>query len=80
MVIEHLRDVAEARSCTEIAAHFKRNFDVGGVINACEYLADRGLIGKVSTPVLLTKMSNVQVQELAFVYLDPQSGGDPDEF
>ena len=75
-LLEHLKEVGEARSATEIEAHFKRNFNVEGVITACEYLADRGLIGKVSTPVQLTKMSNVMVQELAFVYL----GEEPDEF
>ena len=65
-VIEYLREAGETRSCTEIQAHFKRNFDVGGVITACEYLADQGIIGKASTPVQLTKKSNVEVQELAF--------------
>jgi hypothetical protein len=69
LVLEHLEEVGEARSCTEIEAHFKRNFNVEGVTSACEYLADQGLIGKVSTPVQLTKKSNVLVQELAFVYL-----------
>jgi hypothetical protein len=34
------------------------------------------LIGKASTPVQLTKMSNVVVQELAFVHL----GEPPDVF
>ena len=47
-----------------------------GVTTACEYLADQGLIGKVSTPVQLTRKSNVLVQELAFVYM----GESPDEF
>ena len=75
-VLEHLREVGEARSATEIEAHFKRNFDVEGVTTACEYLADQGLIGKASTPVQLTKRSNVAVQELAFVHL----GEPPDEF
>ncbi len=75
-VVDHLREVGEARSCTEIETHFKRNFDVGGVTTACEYLADRGLIGKASVPVQLTKKSNVQVQELAFFY----TGDPPDEF
>ena len=65
-VIEHLREAGEARSCTEIEAYFKRNFDVSGVTTACEYLADQRLIGKASTPVRLTKKSNVEVQELAF--------------
>lgn len=68
-VIGHLREAGEARSCSDIEAHFKRNFDVIGVTTACEYLADQGLIGKASTPVRLTKRSNVEVQELAFFSL-----------
>jgi uncharacterized protein len=75
-VLDHLREVGEARSSTEIEAHFKRNFNVEGVTTACEYLADQGLIGKASTPVQLTKKSNVLVQELAFVF----AGEAPDEF
>jgi hypothetical protein len=74
-VMDHLREVGEARSCTEIESYFSRNLDVTGVITACEYLADQGLIGKASTPVQLTKKSNVRVQELAFFYTgDPLDG------
>ena len=76
LVIEHLRDVGEARSCTEIEDYFKRNFNIEGVTTACEYLSDQGLIGKASTPVRLTKKSNVGVQELAFFSL----GEPPDGF
>jgi predicted nucleotidyltransferase len=68
MVIDHLREAGEARSCTEIEDHFKRNFDVSGVTLACEYLADQGLIGKASITSHLTKKSNVEVQQLAFFY------------
>ncbi len=75
-VIDYLREVGEARSCTEIEDHFRRNFDVCSVTTACEYLADQGLIGKASLPVRLTRKSNVEVQELAFVYL----GGPRDGF
>jgi hypothetical protein len=74
-VIDHLRDAGEARSCTEIEDHFKRNYDVGGVTTACEYLADQGLIGKAATPVQLTRRSNVQVQELAFFYTGEPGDG-----
>ena len=74
-VIDHLREVGEARSCSEIEDYFKRNFDVEGVTTACEYLADQGLIGKASTPVRLTKKSNVEAQELAFFYLEEASDG-----
>jgi len=73
-LIGHLRDAGEARSCSDIEAHFKRNFDVEGVTIACEYLADLGLIGKASTPVHLTKKSNVEVQELAFFYVGDDRG------
>jgi hypothetical protein len=67
-VIDHLREVGEARSATEIEDHFQRNFGVEGVTAACEYLSDQGLIGKAPLPVRLTKRSNVDVEELAFFY------------
>src|SRR5262249_32286869 len=69
LVIDHLREVGEARSCIEIEDHFQRNHALGGVTLACEYLADQGLIGKASTSVHLTKKSNIEVQQLAFVYM-----------
>jgi predicted nucleotidyltransferase len=72
-VIDHLREVGEVRSCSEIDSHFERNFGVGGATAACEYLSDQGLIGKASTPVQLTKKSNIEVQELAFFYLEELS-------
>jgi predicted nucleotidyltransferase len=74
-VIDHLREVGEARSCTEIESHFEKTFDLSGVTAACEYLADQGLIGKASTPVQLTRKSNIDVQELAFFYLEERSHG-----
>ncbi|MBI3209627.1 MAG: hypothetical protein HYZ37_12115 [Candidatus Solibacter usitatus] len=74
-LLEHLREVGEARSSTEIEAHFKRNFNMEGVVTACEYLADQGLIGKASIAAQLTKRSNVMVQEQAFVYLERTRDG-----
>jgi hypothetical protein len=73
-LIDHLREVGEARSATEIEAHFQRNFNIEGIVSACEYLADRGVISAVSISSHLTKKSNIQVQELAFVHL----GATPD--
>jgi predicted nucleotidyltransferase len=65
-ILEHLTDVGEARSITEIDDHFRRNFGIDGVAIACEYLSDQGLIGKAPLPVRLTKLSNVDVNELGF--------------
>jgi len=73
LVSDYLREAGDARSCSEIEMHFKRNFDVSGVTTACEYLADQGLIGKGSTSVRLTKRSNIDVQELAFFYISSTS-------
>jgi uncharacterized protein len=75
-VLDHLREAGETRSATDLDDHFKRNFGVEGLATACEYLADQSLLGKVSVPLQLTRRSNVQVQELAFVDM----GDAPDEF
>jgi hypothetical protein len=75
LLLEHLRDVGETRSATEIESHFKRNFDISGATTACEYLADRGLLGKAGVTVRLTKKSNVPVQELAFFYGEEHQDG-----
>ena len=71
-VLEYLREAGEARSAARSRTHFKRHFNVEGVTTACEYLADQGLIGKASTPVRLTKKSNMDVQELAFFDMGSQ--------
>ena len=68
-IIEHLREVGETRSCTEINDYFRRSTGIEDVTTACEYLADQGLIGKASVSVQLTIRSNVEVQELAFFSL-----------
>ena len=73
-VLAYLRETGEARSCAELEHHFARHVGVSQVTTACEYLADQGLIGKVSAPARLTKRSNVGVQELAFVYLGDPAG------
>lgn len=75
LVVDHLREVGEPRSATEIARHFKKQFDVEGVTTVCEYLADMNVIGKTSTAVRLTKRSRVEMQELAFFYFSDGADG-----
>jgi uncharacterized protein len=81
-VLDHLRDIGEARSSSELETHFKKQLDVDDITTACEYLSDQGLIAKVALPARLTKKSNVDVQELAFVHLaalDPPNDPSPDD-
>ena len=68
LIIEHLKEVGEARSARELDNHFARHFNINHVTTACEYLADQHLIGKASLPVRLTKKSTIEVQELAFFW------------
>ena len=69
LALDYLRETGDTRSASDLEAYFSRNLDVEGVTGACEYLSDRGLISKVSTPLQLTKRSNISVQEMAFVYV-----------
>ena len=73
LVLEHLSEAGEARSCSELDDYFKRHYDVEAVVPACEYLATEGLIGKASLPLRLTKRSTAQVQELAFFAVEAGS-------
>lgn len=73
-LLDHLREVGEARSATDIEDHFVKNFGIESATMACEYLADQGLIGKAGVPVQLTRRSNVTVQELAFFDLSGPDG------
>lgn len=69
-VLEYLRAAfGEPRSATQIEHYFKRNFGINGISTACEWLSDIGRIEKASTPVKLTTRSQVQVDEVAFLYL-----------
>ncbi len=73
-VIEYLQEVGDVRSSRDLEDHFKKNFGISGITTVCEYLADLGMIGKASTPVLLTKRSNTSLEELAFFFSGPPDG------
>lgn len=69
-VLDYLRAAfGEPRSATQIEHYFQRNFGIRGITMACEWLSDIGRIEKASTPVKLTTRSQVQVDEVAFLYL-----------
>ena len=50
-VMEHLREVGEARSATEIEDALQAQLQCGRGDHGLEYLADQRLIAKASTPV-----------------------------
>lgn len=73
-LVEYLRDYGDIRSTRDIEDHFSKTYGIEGITTACEYLADAGVIDKASTPVLLTRRSNVTLQELAFFAPDGPDG------
>ena len=74
--LNYFQEAGEVRSASDIEHYFEKQMNVSCVTTACEYLADKRLISKAASPVKLTKLSNIEVQELAFFYM----GEPPDDF
>ena len=67
-VLEYLAAAGSVRSASEIETHFANTYDLPNISLACEWLADKEVITKVSSPVRLTDRSRVEFDEMAFYY------------
>ena len=67
-LLDYLASAGSFRSATEIEYWLANQMGIQGAITACEWLADKGVIAKVSTPVRLTTKSQTEFEELAFYY------------
>lgn len=67
-LLEFLAEVGAPRTVTELNDHFKKRAQMEFVGLACEWLADKGVIEKVSAPLRLTQKSRVSVEEAAYYY------------
>jgi hypothetical protein len=70
-LFDYLAEVAEPRSVTELDDHFRKRAQTEMISMACEWLADKGLIGRISAPLRLTEKSRVTVEEAAYYYDAP---------
>lgn len=70
-LFDYLSEEAEPRSVTELDDYFRKRAQTEMISLACEWLADKGLIGKVSAPLRLTEKSRVTVEEAAYYYDAP---------
>lgn len=68
-LFEYLADASEIRSAIDIEDFFKRNYGIEGLTIVCEFLADKGLIGKAAVAGRLTPKSTGPIEELAFFAL-----------
>ncbi len=69
-VLEYLAESRTVRSATDITDHFLKNMQIEGIDTVCEYLADEGIVRKLSSPVRVTEKSKISVEESAYYY-DP---------
>jgi predicted nucleotidyltransferase len=70
-VLSYLADAGGARSTTEINEHLKKRIQSDGLelfSATYEWLAGKGIIQKVSSPLRLTEKSQVTVDEAAYYY------------
>jgi RNA polymerase sigma factor (sigma-70 family) len=67
-ILDFLRDAGGIRSTTEIDEHFSRKAQVDSLALAYEWLADKDIIQKVSSPLRLNEKSKVTVEEASYYY------------
>jgi uncharacterized protein len=67
-ILEYLSQEGGIRTTTEINSYFKNQVQEHSLSNIYEWLADKGIIQKVPSPVRLTHKSQVTVDEAAYYY------------
>ncbi|MGH2352772.1 MAG: RNA polymerase sigma factor [Chloroflexota bacterium] len=67
-VLEHLREEGGVRTTTELNSYFSKQAPGASLSIAYEWLADKGIIQKVPSPVRLTPKSQVVLDEAAYYY------------
>jgi len=73
-ILNYLSEAGSVRSSTEIGEYFQKRLG-SGITLICEWLAERGVIQKVATPLRLTEKSRVTMDETAYYY----DGGDSND-
>jgi hypothetical protein len=73
-ILDYLKDAGAVRSAGEIETYFVNQYGVSQATTACEWLADKEVIAKVSSPTRLTDKGRVEFDEMAFYYDDDDEG------
>lgn len=67
-ILDYLAEAGGARSTTDLDTYFTKKVQTHSLATAYEWLADKGVIQKVSTPLRLTEKSRVLMEEAAYYY------------
>jgi predicted nucleotidyltransferase len=74
-ILDFLSEEGGARTTTELDGYFKKQVQSDSLSNVYEWLADKGIVQKVPSPLRLTPKSQVEVDEAAY-YCDPDGQAD----
>ncbi len=77
-ILDFLADADGPRSTTELNSYFQKKISENRLDAAYEWLARKGVIQRVSTPVKLTLKSQVEIEETAYYY-DKETAATLDE-
>ena len=67
-LFDYLADAGGPRSMTEINTFFRNHVQGGSLDSACEWLAGKGILDKLGTPLRLSEKSRVAVNEAAYYW------------
>lgn len=72
LVFQYLKEEQDVRPFSELMQYMKlkHRMEDGMIVHVTEWLAEKGLIDKASSPVKLTPKSRVELDELAYFMLD----------
>lgn len=73
-ILEFLCEAGGIRTTTELDSYFQKQVQSHTLSNIYEWLADKGVVQKVPSPLRLTEKSRVEVDEAAYYY---DGGGSP---
>ena len=72
-VLDYLADAGGVRTTSEMDGYFKKQAQTGSLCGVYEWLADKGVLQKVPSPLRLTDKSSVAVVDEAAYYYDGAS-------
>ena len=67
-LLDYLQQEGRIVSITEISHWLNTEMNINNGMIVCEWLVDKGIIHKASSPVRLTQKSLIELEELAFYY------------
>ncbi|MDR3689443.1 MAG: hypothetical protein P4L46_08700 [Fimbriimonas sp.] len=67
-ILTFLQEEGVMCSMSDLNHYFRRQYNLGGVDVACEWLADEGYLHKMAAPARITARSQINVEEAAYSY------------